>query len=224
MISVLFVDDEPNLTAALKRTFQNRQTRWSMRFANSGAEALAMLRAAPADVVVSDMAMPEMDGASLLTKVKEQFPETILIILSGQCDRGTALKTVDPSHLHLTKPCDTVELTAAIDRACRLRRLLTRVSARPAGRAVSSTAPSPGYQELARMLRDPDVEIEVVAAEIARDQTLTRKLMTLINAAFDDSSWCAKDPLQTINLLGLDLVRSLVLDITQYAHAPAAAR
>src|SRR5947207_10170490 len=73
MISVLFVDDEPNLRAGLKRMFQKRQGEWLMRFAASGAEALEMLVAAPADVVVSDMAMPEMSGAELLARIKRTY-------------------------------------------------------------------------------------------------------------------------------------------------------
>lgn len=213
MISVLFVDDEPNLRAALKRTFQSRRDGWSMRFAGSGAEALDMIRATPADVVVSDMAMPEMDGAELLARIKKIAPEAILIILSGQCDRGTALRTVDPAHLHLTKPCNTVELATAIERTYRLRCLLLGLRARLGGQAGRPSTESPIYPELVRMLRDPDVEAEAIAELIARDENLTKKLLKLINTAFDGASWSAKNPLQTINLLGLDLVRSLVLDI-----------
>ena len=86
---VLFVDDEPNLRAGLKRIFQSRRGEWSMRFAASGAEALEMLVAAPADVVVSDMAMPEMNGeqtAQFIKKVNGDVPIILLTGFSGGVD------------------------------------------------------------------------------------------------------------------------------------------
>jgi DNA-binding NarL/FixJ family response regulator len=220
MISVLFVDDEPSLTAIMQRSFQKRKGGWSMRFAGSGAEALEMLRQAPADVVVSDMEMPEMNGATLLARIKRAFPETILIILSGQCDRGTALRTVHPAHIHLSKPCNMMELATAIERTYRLRSLLADLRARQNGKRDRPATESPIYPELVRVLRDPDVDSEAVADLIARDEILTKKLLELINTAFEGARWSAKSPLQTINLLGLDLVRSLVLDL---AHSERAA-
>jgi DNA-binding NtrC family response regulator len=213
MLSVLFVDDEPNFTAALKRTLQGRQDGWSMRFATSGTEALEMLKARPANAVVSDMEMPGMSGAELLERVKRDYPETILIVLSGQCDRPTALKTVDAAHIHLSKPCNTIELVNAITRACRLQNFLVGSHGRRSGQGNTSISASPIYSDLVRALRDPDVETETVAELIERDANLTTRLLKLINTAFDGACWSAKSPLQTINLLGLDLIRSLILDI-----------
>lgn len=54
---------------------------WECRFASSGPDALAMLEQTPADVVVSDMRMPFMDGAELLTQVRARWPGTVRIIL-----------------------------------------------------------------------------------------------------------------------------------------------
>src|SRR5579872_4236633 len=142
MISVLFVDDEPNLIAGLKRAFQSRRNRWSMRFASSGAEALEMLHAHPADVVVSDMEMPRMKGSELLAKVKHAYPDTILIVLSGCCDRSTALRAVNPGHLHLSKPCNIIELETAIERTYRLRNFLIGSQGRHASQSNGSNTVS----------------------------------------------------------------------------------
>ncbi|MBI3517342.1 MAG: response regulator, partial [Proteobacteria bacterium] len=211
MISVLFVDDEANLRADLRRMFRSRRDRWSMRFASSGAGALDMLRTEPVDVVVSDMQMPGMSGAELLARVRRDYPETILIILSGQCDRRTALRTIDPVHLYLAKPCDPTELVNTIERAYRLRSML----AVPGLGDACTGSGSPVYPELAAMLRDPDVSIEAIASLIARDQGLTTKILQLVNAAYFGASWRVRTPLQAVKLLGLDLVRSLVLDIAR---------
>jgi CheY-like chemotaxis protein len=98
MISILFVDDEANMRANLQRMLRSRRDRWSMRFAGSGTEALTMLQAEAADVVVSDMEMPGMSGAELLARIRHDFPETILIILSGQCGSSILRMFTCPSH------------------------------------------------------------------------------------------------------------------------------
>lgn len=80
-ITVLFVDDEPSVLNSLKR-FLIREP-YQQRFAKSGAAALEMMAKEPVHVIVSDMKMPEMDGLSLLKRVKENYPETIRMVLSG---------------------------------------------------------------------------------------------------------------------------------------------
>ena len=82
MQQVLFVDDEPRILEGLQRTFRRLRGDWDMRFAPSGKDALRMLEAKPANIVVSDMKMPGMDGADLLSEVKRLYPDTIRVILS----------------------------------------------------------------------------------------------------------------------------------------------
>ena len=66
MNRILFVDDEPMLLEALRNAMRSKRKEWEMVFVNGGAAALLELKRAPADVIVSDMRMPEMDGASFL--------------------------------------------------------------------------------------------------------------------------------------------------------------
>ena len=63
---VLFVDDEPRVLDGLRRMLRTKRDQWQMRFVASGAEALAALAGEPADVLITDMRMPEMDGAARL--------------------------------------------------------------------------------------------------------------------------------------------------------------
>jgi len=111
-----------------------------MRFAQSGTEALQMLATAPADVIVTDMRMPEMDGAQLLAEVERLYPQTARIILSGQCDRQTALTAVGPTHLFLTKPCDSARLIEVIQRVRRLSPVLSEAPHRQHCRRIARSA------------------------------------------------------------------------------------
>jgi CheY-like chemotaxis protein len=83
---ILFVDDEPDLLESLRDALRRYRHVWRVDFADGGEAALAALaalEAEPADVVVADMRMPGMDGATLLARVRDRHPTTIRMVLSG---------------------------------------------------------------------------------------------------------------------------------------------
>jgi len=111
---ILFVDDEPAILVGLRNLFRKDRTRWDMVFALGGEVALDEARKQPFDVVVSDHGMPGIDGATLLTTINEEHPETALIMLSGLADTAPIVCALPMLRL-LTKPCDTATLRAAIE-------------------------------------------------------------------------------------------------------------
>ena len=114
---ILFVDDEPRILDGLRRMLRSRRREWSLHFATSGDEALEQLADLPFDVIISDMRMPRMDGATLLGIVRESFPNVIRIVLTGHTEPEERAHAVPVAHQFLTKPCDPSLLQAAIDRA-----------------------------------------------------------------------------------------------------------
>jgi CheY-like chemotaxis protein len=122
---VLFVDDEPNVLDAIQRTLRKHV---EMQTAPSGAEGLRLLReAGPFALVISDMRMPNMNGAQFLAKVREQEPDTVRMILSGQADLQATIAAVNDGHIYrfLSKPCPADQLLAAVEDGLRQHRLLT---------------------------------------------------------------------------------------------------
>jgi response regulator RpfG family c-di-GMP phosphodiesterase len=122
---VLFVDDEENILHSVKRELRKRFT---IHTAGSGAEALEILRdQGPFAVIVSDMRMPVMDGIQLLAAVKDQYPDTIRLMLTGNADQETAIEAVNKGQIFrfLNKPCPTPNLVMAIALAQRQFRLVT---------------------------------------------------------------------------------------------------
>jgi response regulator RpfG family c-di-GMP phosphodiesterase len=121
---VLCVDDEPRfvdgLALHLRRDYQ-------VLTANGAQSALQILKehGAPA-VIVSDMRMPGMDGATLLKHVKHLHPETTRILLTGDPGRDVAMAAVNEGQIfrYLTKPCPPDQLRAAIEAAVVHHRLL----------------------------------------------------------------------------------------------------
>jgi YesN/AraC family two-component response regulator len=122
--TVLFVDDEALLLEGIARSLRNR---FNVRIATSGAEGLRLLKeAGPFAVVVSDMRMPEMNGAQFLGKVREIAPDTVRIILSGQADLQQTISAVNEGNIFrfLSKPCETQSLITAIGMAVEQYRLI----------------------------------------------------------------------------------------------------
>ena len=117
MTRILFVDDEPAILDAIRRSFRRHRARWEMDFAISAAAALDVLCAAKVDVIVTDYRMPEMDGGQLLAVVRERCPETARLILSGYSGQQDALTDGGLVQEYLNKPCSSEDLECAIERA-----------------------------------------------------------------------------------------------------------
>lgn len=101
---ILFVDDEPLITQSLKRGLINES--YECYFANSGKQALALLKQQEMSVLVTDMKMPEMSGLELLKIVKNKYPQMIRIILSGYTQLPQVLVSVNQGEIFkfITKP------------------------------------------------------------------------------------------------------------------------
>jgi CheY-like chemotaxis protein len=125
MERVLFVDDEPHVLEGIARSLRSR---FDIHTATSGAEGLRLLETAgPFVVVVSDMRMPQMNGAQFLTKVCESWPESVRIILSGQADLPATIAAVNEGNIFrfLSKPCSTQCLLAAVGTGVEQYQLIT---------------------------------------------------------------------------------------------------
>ena len=118
---ILFVDDEENILSGIKRMLRSKRSLWTMEFVTSGAAALEFLKTHHVDAVVTDMRMPQMDGAELLAKVQALYPDTVRIVLSGYANREAVLRTIGPSHRYLAKPCREDVLVGTIESSLRLR-------------------------------------------------------------------------------------------------------
>ena len=115
---ILFVDDEPNILSSMRRMLRCLRKTAEMDFVESGREALEHLAVQPYHVVVSDMQMPGMNGTELLTKVKELYPETVRVMLTGQVDGDAKESTSGVVDRFLNKPCEQDEIKEVLLRAC----------------------------------------------------------------------------------------------------------
>lgn len=115
--TILCVDDEPNILSSMKRLF--RATGHRLLTAEGGIEALAQLETQAVDLVISDMRMPGMNGAELLQQVRQRWPATTRLLLTGYADISSTIAAINEGRIHryITKPWNDDELLMTVREA-----------------------------------------------------------------------------------------------------------
>lgn len=123
---VLFVDDEPHVTEALKRAL--RKEPYEVLTAQSAAEALQVMAEAPAEVVIADEKMPGMSGSEFLRLIRQHYPDTIRMILTGHATLDAAIRAVNEGEIYrfFTKPCNDADLVVTIRHALERQQLFLK--------------------------------------------------------------------------------------------------
>ncbi|MDR3566033.1 MAG: response regulator [Negativicutes bacterium] len=115
---VLFVDDENHILSAIRRATADEA--FESLFAGSGREALQVFAEHEISVIITDMRMPGMDGLALLKIIREQYPETVRMVLSGYTQLSQVLATVNQGDIfrYIPKPWEMEEeLLSAVRQA-----------------------------------------------------------------------------------------------------------
>lgn len=216
---IIFVDDELNIIRGLKRSLYSLKNNWNMIFCQSGQEALEVMAKQPIDIIVSDMRMPGMDGAELLDTVRKLYPDTIRVVLSGYADKDCVFRTVGPAHVYLAKPCDVKTVQETLSRPLALRKVLFGNDLRQILGGMTHLPSVPEiFSQLQTELTSQRVSAASVAKIIARDIAMTAELLKLTNSSYFAIGTSLTNPLEVVNLLGLEIVQSLILTIGIFRH------
>jgi response regulator RpfG family c-di-GMP phosphodiesterase len=121
---ILCVDDEPNILSSLRRLFRSKG--YQVLIAVSGKAGLKILESEQIDLVISDMRMPEMDGAQFLEHVREKWPLTIRILLTGYSEVHSIVAAINRGEIHryIAKPWEESDLLLVVQQALERKYLL----------------------------------------------------------------------------------------------------
>jgi response regulator RpfG family c-di-GMP phosphodiesterase len=121
MPSILCVDDEPSILSALRRLF--RAKGFQVRVAEGGQAGLDVLSAEPVDLVISDMRMPEMDGVMFLDQVRQRWPDTMRLLLTGYADITSIMGAINKGEIYryIAKPWDDNDIILIVRGALQQR-------------------------------------------------------------------------------------------------------
>lgn len=124
-VSILCVDDERNVLEGLALTLERR---YQLQTASGGAAGLEVLQQRPETaVIISDMRMPGMNGATFLARCRLITPHAVRLLLTGQTDIDSAVAAINDGQIFrfLTKPCAPHALLSAVEAAVEQHRLIT---------------------------------------------------------------------------------------------------
>lgn len=112
--TVLIVDDEPRIFDSLQRALRHEP--YALRYASSGKEALEILASEQIDAVVADEVMPGMNGTELLKQIRDTYPKTLRIMLTGNATVETAMTAIRDGWVFqfLHKPCAPADMAACL--------------------------------------------------------------------------------------------------------------
>ena len=115
--TLLCVDDEANILSALKRLF--RPQGYNILTATSAKEGLELLEKEHVDLVISDMRMPEMNGAQFLEQVKNRWPDTVRLLLTGYAEMAATVDAINKGGIYryISKPWDDTEMVILVREA-----------------------------------------------------------------------------------------------------------
>ncbi|MCO6057992.1 EAL domain-containing protein [Pseudomonas sp. MOB-449] len=117
--TVLLLDDEENILRALARVL--RRDGYRVLMATRAQDAFELLAKHDVQVILSDQRMPEMNGTEFLSRVKDLYPNTVRIVLSGYTDLKSVTDAINKGAIYkfLTKPWDDDQLRQDIAQAFR---------------------------------------------------------------------------------------------------------
>lgn len=168
-VRLLLVDDEPSIIATLVRMF--RPQGYTLFTASSGREGLELLEQEEVDLVISDMRMPEMDGATFLAEVTARWPDVVGILLTGYSDIESTAKAINKGHIYayFSKPWERKKLLESVAEGVAKRR-----------KKLATRQQQAETEEENLVLHDQNEELE--AAVAARTEELQQTNMFLESA------------------------------------------
>jgi HD-like signal output (HDOD) protein/CheY-like chemotaxis protein len=212
MKRVLFVDDERESLEALKGMLQRQELPWEAAFATSGKSALDLLAEKPFDVIISDIRMPEMDGAALLKIACERFPGVVRIVVCSQEEMNGSLRAVPVAHQFLLKPCEPHTLRVAVERATSLSDVLgNKMLANIVGSVKDLPVLPRTFMALREKLADPNASVKEVVKLVEQDISISAKILQLVNSAFFGLPREISTLNTAVSYLGIDMLQNLVL-------------
>jgi len=212
MKKVLFVDDDTNILDGFRRSLRDMRKEWDLYFTPSGKEALELIANHDIDAVVSDMRMPEIDGAQLLGEAMKISPFTARFVLSGQSDKESILRTVGPAHQYFAKPCEMDQIKDVITHALNLRSKLLNHEVTGVISQIESLPSLPQiYTRIVTELQEKEPDIGKITALIESDLGFSTKILQVVNSSFFGIPNHISSIRQGVSFLGLEVLKALVL-------------
>ena len=201
------------MLSGLRRMLRANRREWDMHFANGGQEALSLVSKLDTKVIVSDMKMPEIDGATLLSKVSRSNPEVVRLILSGQAEKSKILEAVSVAHQYLSKPCDSDVLRSTICKICDSQQQLNNPDLQSLVTQISNIpALGENLAKLANAFDSGESAFGDIKSIVSKDIGLAAKVMQMVSTSFFGMPQPKVSVISACDLLGFELLNQLFFE------------
>lgn len=207
--TLLFVDRDTEVLRALRRLFFH--TAYETHYTTDTAEALELLDEHRVDLLITDLHMPDVAGGTFIDVVKERFPLTLRVALTGYREEKASRAGLDDNlvKFHLFKPWDKEELLAMVDRLFALEDTL---SDRKLLNIINNLEKLPTvpdlYERLNHMIEE-EASINEITRMLEEDQSISSRILRVANSAFYSAKTGSIN--QAILYIGLLNVKNIVL-------------
>jgi HD-like signal output (HDOD) protein len=217
--SIVIVDDEPGILHSLKSLF--RKDPWIIRTHGSPHAALEDLQSAPADIVVSDLRMPDMNGIEFLNNVSHCSPEASRFILSGHEDHGVVIGALGKNlaQHYVLKPWDDAGLRTLFQDTLRMqsdRKSQRMLELLETFERLPNLATH--NQKLQELLTRTTYSLSEIVNEIQKSPALVARLLRVANSIY----YATRRPVLTVRdavqFIGTDYIASLLVAMESF-HA-----
>jgi HD-like signal output (HDOD) protein len=210
MIRVLFVDDDPRVLAGLSNAFRRLRGEMRCQVAHGGGEALQLMAEHPADIIISDARMPEIEGPELLRRVQLEYPATVRIVLSGQTDIAGTRELVNVAHMFLNKPCDVDTTASVIRHVAAIRRMMPSPELQALVGSVGQLPfPRRTHEELLALLGDSKLSLPRLTQAVEESTALTAKVLQMVNSSFFGPAAACTTVEHAVKILGPEVLRNI---------------
>jgi len=209
---LLIVDDDDLVLRALGRLLRPYRDAWTIHLARNGADALAMIERTSPHVVVSDLDMPVLDGATLLSRLRKDRPDVVRIGITGDDTLTSTRRIFTSAHQLIAKPFMGKDFLSKLERAFALSTTLqSEALRRMVARDNQLPTPPGAYMRLSALLTQEDADIADVANLVQESPALVARLMQLTSSAFFGRTRPASNVAEAVMSIGLGQMRALVL-------------
>jgi HD-like signal output (HDOD) protein/CheY-like chemotaxis protein len=212
---IYIVDDEPMLGEMLSQFLSKTNSDWKTASFTSPAQAIEATRQTPPDMVISDFAMPGMNGTDMLEQIRLIAPSSIRILVSGFANPKAMANKLAAAHQYLAKPYSLADIRSKIQKALNAREHFKNVELRSTVLAIRTLPAMPQiYYALLSVLENPDSSYTDVVDILTKDAAISAKIIQMANSPLfreNTGGQAVIDLLQAINLLGTERVKAAVL-------------
>lgn len=217
-VRIMFVDDDAMIVHGMARALRGKA---DLTLCTSATEALKTLEKIVVDVLITDLCMPEVDGAALLEEVRSRYPTVLRFVLSGEAQPELMVKATRLAHQYLGKPCETPVLyQTIIDALARLRTVQNPDVARTISHLEGVPSRQATLAEFMRLLTDTSVPLDRIATSLRKDPALSARLLKVANSPYFGRSGSIESMDDAIGLLGMDMILSMAATHKLFAVTP----